>query len=300
MISATASSQQRSVGMFQPIVPVRFAGVLARPALVRSRGVTHPVRGFESTAFRMAADTLIWIGRMGYESKNAPGDPRHPRSVLLDADPGDALLAIEPGAFYSDDAPAQILAGQDLQASDAAITAARAILRISSESTPSGFGCLLVGRSPPFPLSHRVEAAHALAHACATRDPNALLRYSLPLLGAGPGLTPAGDDFVGGALFALGAMRDGAHWHHAVQSIIEHAPQRTHMVSATLLGDLARGHSYAALHAFFDSISRGDTARAIRHATALTAIGSSSGWDMLCGVVAALCGKLDIRPPVPL
>lgn len=113
------------------------------------------------------------------------------------------------------------------------------------------------------------------------------------LLGVGAGLTPSGDDFVGGALFALRLTRPDPDWRSAAQAIMAHAVQRTHLISATLLSDLANGHSYAALHAFADAVARADTDNAVHHALDLVSIGSSSGWDMLSGFMAALTGTLD-------
>jgi hypothetical protein len=94
-------------------------------------------------------------------------------------------------------------------------------------------------------------------------------------------------------LFALRMTQPGPEWQSASRAIVAHAAQRTHLISATLLSDLVNGHSYAALHAFADAIARADADNAVHHALDLVSIGSSSGWDMLAGFMAALTGTLD-------
>src|SRR5918996_1591611 len=76
--------------------------------------------------------------------------------------------------------------------SDAArvTAAARALVAtITTLGDPDGFGALLAGRGPAFPLSGAVKVARALARACADDDPDAALAAAEPLLGLGPGLT---------------------------------------------------------------------------------------------------------------
>lgn len=271
-------------GTVHPTAGVRVAGVLAHAALMRSGGMTRPVPGFESTPFRISAGTLVWIGLEG---------PLHPRTVLIETGPITARLRFNAGSEIASVHCAETVAAQGFSAGDAARTATRAVLRVFTSAKPTGFGVLLRGAMPSFPLSHRVDAARGLASACAAGDAAALARSAMLLLGVGAGLTPSGDDFVGGALLALRMMHPGPDWQSASQAIVAHAAQRTHLISATLLSDLANGHSYAALHAFADAIARSDTDSTMRHALDLVSIGSSSGWDMLAGFMAALTGTLD-------
>ena len=271
-------------GPVQSTAGVRVAGPVAHIALMRSGGVTRPVPGFESTPFRISAGTLVWVGLDG---------PLHPRTVLIEAGPIEARLRFHVGSKIASVRCAETVAAQGFRGDDSSRTAIRAILRVLALTKPTGFGLLMRGATPLFPLSHRVDAARGLAAACAAGDAAALSRLAMLLLGVGAGLTPSGDDFVGGALFALRMMHPGQDWQTASQAIVAHAAHRTHLISATLLSDLADGHSYAALHAFADAIARADTDNAVRHALDLVSIGSSSGWDMLTGFMAALTGTLD-------
>ena len=264
---------------------VRVAGAVAHTALKRGGGVTSGVPGFESTPFRLASDTLIWVGVDG---------PMHPRTALIDAGAFDAPLAMSGAVAIRLDPWPKTDGGQRFSENDAVTTATGAILRLMNLSKPAGFGCLFTGAIPPFPLSHRVDAARTLAHACAAGEPDALDSCARQLLGVGAGLTPSGDDFVGGALFALRLKPEAARWEPVSRAVVAHARQRTHIISATLLADLANGQSYAALHAFSAAILRADADGALGHASELVSIGSSSGWDMLAGFFAALAGTLEI------
>ena len=279
---------------------VGIAGALAHAALAQSGGRTRPVPGFEATGFRLAAGELIWVGHAA---------PLHPRVALVDVgDAGAAIdrLAIDGGAAIDRLAidTAHIHAPRALPELrqtrvDAARAASIAVLRLIGAYEPGGFATLLVGGCPAFPLSLRADAALALAAACAENDAGGFAAAATRLLGAGSGLTPSGDDYVGGALFARRLAGMDERWSGAVRDIVALAPARTHAISAALLGDLACGSSYAALHGVAEAIAvSGDDTRTWAmdaHMRALAGIGHSSGWDMLAGFIAGLAGTLDLR-----
>lgn len=298
-----------SAALMQPSAPraaarVRRIGSLARSALRASGGVTRALPCFEATPFRLAGDAIIWVSCDG---------PEHPRVVLVDAPGACDVLDIDAGTENASSAPAQTLGGCGSWRDDACEAASRAILDMMSISIPRGFAVMWAGQVPLFPLSHRVDSAIALAQACGRDDAQDFVRHAARLLGVGAGLTPAGDDFVGGALFALRAMHghgelthrdDGSAasaWAAAAEQIIALAHARTHAISAALLADLAHGESYTALRDFANALAIGDDHSALSAATAVTRIGASSGWDMLAGFVAALRGRAHASAyPVPL
>lgn len=278
-------------------IAVRSCGAIARRALLACDGVTRPVKGFEATSFRLAGHELIWIG---------VDAPVHPRAVLVDA----AQMDVSATRLEVKNAQVHIVetvGGQRFPSVDALQSLTRAILRLVKDEKPAGFGHLLAAQTLPFPLSHRRDAALALAQSCADRKAETFTRTALRLLGVGCGLTPSGDDFVGGALFALHAfgITDGtaaSQWNDARTNLLAAAPARTHFISSALLHDLARGESYAALHALAFALrfceergeERGEQHRE-EHAMldamcALVAVGHSSGWDMLTGFIAAVSG----------
>ncbi len=113
------------------------------------------------------------------------------------------------------------------------------------------------------------------------------------LIGLGPGLTPSGDDLLGGALIALTLLgridlRDTL-WHgmrgHGMR---EPALADANAISHAHLRAAARGLGGAALHAVLNDILTGTTEALPRRLAAVAAIGHTSGWDALAGAVLVL------------
>ena len=115
------------------------------------------------------------------------------------------------------------------------------------------------------------------------------------LVGLGPGLTPSGDDFLGGAMIAL-AMAGRAEAAAALAApVLEAARAATNRISAAHLGAAARGFGADAMHLALDAMARGDDRALAAALRGLDAIGHSSGWDAMAGAVAAL-GALAAQP----
>ena len=145
----------------------------------------------------------------------------------------------------------------------------------------------------PMPLWLQLAATRfdAVRQALQVNDVAAFERAALRVLGLGPGLTPSGDDFVGGVFFAL-HHAPRSHWRAALPAVQARfrtaAACATNVISAALLDDLMDGHSHQALHDLLDALHAEDPARIQAATTAMLGIGASSGADMLCGVVLAL------------
>jgi hypothetical protein len=183
------------------------------------------------------------------------------------------------------------------------VAGARALLTgirdASIAAPPLGLGQLLTGETPAFPLDRAVPHAIAVATACEADDPAALRLAAEPLLGLGPGLTPSGDDFVGGVLFArrLAGGDTGPGWERAALTLVERARARTHPISVALLADMAEGHGHEPLHDLVAALLSGAAAPGAREPVRrLTRLGHSSGWDMLTGVLAGVLGSAALQP----
>jgi hypothetical protein len=111
------------------------------------------------------------------------------------------------------------------------------------------------------------------------------------LIGLGHGLTPSGDDFVGGLVFmyrqieavypTLSLWKGGD-----VPAVLKSSERMTSRVSHTLLADLAEGQSHAPLHDLVnDLFSDNGRFAAADHVRSVSSIGHSSGWDMLTGML---------------
>jgi hypothetical protein len=122
---------------------------------------------------------------------------------------------------------------------------------------------------------------------------------ALKLIGLGPGLTPTGDDFVGGLLFAVQQL--GTAYPDRVRrdlarrnAFLERAHGETSQISFAILCDLAHGHGPEPMHALMLALLHGEEpARALSATEAITRIGHTSGWDMLAGVLIGLSLLVD-------
>src|SRR6266702_548274 len=116
------------------------------------------------------------------------------------------------------------------------------------------------------------------------------------LLGLGPGLTPSGDDFLGGAMIALHALGRGAVAARLAGWVLPLATARTGAISAAHLACAAAGEASAALHDFLAALLTPGAAGLAEAVEALAALGHSSGWDMLAGAAlacAVMCNDLS-------
>jgi hypothetical protein len=121
------------------------------------------------------------------------------------------------------------------------------------------------------------------------------------LVGAGPGLTPAGDDVLCGALAALAATGDDARRRALAAAVLRHT-HRTTSLSAGLLRCAAAGHGLPQLTRLLTAVLRGEPLDRQRQAlTDLLAIGHTSGAALATGALLTLrAGPTpSTRPPLP-
>ena len=284
-----------------PALMVRAAGMLAHAALLRCGGRLRPLPAFPDSPYRLAGDEIVWLG-----GDNATW---HPRRILL-AKPiparlsGELHLSVE-GADVWRPAILSGVTGVSNGASVPSFTPAQGAAacvfigaNINAIGTPAGFGVLLAARPLRFPLDLALARLRALAASVAEDNAAAFESAALPLLGLGLGLTPSGDDFVGACLFARrlrGDFLSSPSWQDAATNLTRAAAVRSNSISAALFGDLARGAAYAPLHELAAALCGSDAAL-IGAARALTAIGHSSGWDMLTGFMLGAGATIDWKP----
>ena len=285
-------------------VRVAALGWKARDALAASGGAATVLATLSESVYVTAADQVLWCGA---------GGPLHARAMLAAAPVRPGRAPDGPATLRFDLAAARLWTPPAPPAASVPglAAAARALCAaVGSIGAPEGFGALLAGRAPAFPLDGAVGAALALARACAAGDPDAAATAAEALIGLGPGLTPAGDDYVGGAFFAralLGARpgstaapapggagrptpgADG--WARAAARIRARARRSTHPISAALLDDLCAGSGHAPLHDLAGALAAGGPpGAAVEAARRLVRLGHSSGWDLLAGLLAGLGG----------
>jgi hypothetical protein len=109
--------------------------------------------------------------------------------------------------------------------------------------------------------------------------------------GLGPGLTPAGDDALAGALFALRVVH-GPAAEPALARIVEAV--RTGHISLAFLTWGAWGQTLAPVHDLLAAAVEDDAEGAAAGARALIAVGASSGADFALGLRSMLMGLRSI------
>lgn len=138
-----------------------------------------------------------------------------------------------------------------------------------------GLGCLVLGAHNAL-SGHAQPALEALEHWLVG---NALGAETEQLIGLGPGLTPSGDDYLGGILVALRVAERGVQADGLWRWLQPRLNGRTSAISAAHLAAAAAGEAHEALH----DVLNGDL-----NLDKIDAIGHCSGWDALAGALAVL------------
>jgi hypothetical protein len=257
-------------------------GSVASAALARSGGRAVPLAAFADSPYFEADGDIIWVG------SQLPA--MHPRAVMTAAPQPRG----RPFTLSRWPAPEAAAPAPDVASLDALRPRVRALRdALIAAELPRGFGLLLAGSGPDFPLDAGVARVHELAAAYSANDPVAVEAATLALAGFGTGLTPSGDDLAGGALFARRLAAPDVVWTELAERLVPQVAALTHAVSAALFADLARGESFAPLHACMRALARDDADAALAAARELARIGHSSGWDMLTGCFIGILGALQ-------
>ena len=143
-----------------------------------------------------------------------------------------------------------------------------------------GLGGLVIGAHNSL-SSHAAPALEALE---GWLIGNALDDEAQMLIGLGPGLTPSGDDYLGGLLIALRAFERRPQ-AQGLWRWLEPRLTRTSAISAAHLAAAAQGEGHEALHACMHALCdrNADWTRTLER---LANVGHVSGWDALAGIAA--------------
>jgi hypothetical protein len=113
-------------------------------------------------------------------------------------------------------------------------------------------------------------------------------------IGLGPGLTPSGDDALGGALITLHVLGEDKVRDRLWHELAPLARAATGDISFAHLSAAAEGFGHEAVHRLINQVLEGgaDLSSAL---DAVDAIGHTSGWDALLGVTIALSAWLEAK-----
>lgn len=145
-----------------------------------------------------------------------------------------------------------------------------------------GLGCVILGVHNALSV-HAQPALEAIDRWLAG---NALGAETAQLIGLGPGLTPSGDDYLGGVLVALRWLGRGAQADSLWRWLEPRLAAGTSAISAAHLAAAAGGEAHEALHEVLRDMSAWEAPDLLPALARLDAIGHTSGWDALAGIVA--------------
>lgn len=146
-----------------------------------------------------------------------------------------------------------------------------------------GLGCLIIGEQNAL-ANHAQPALEAMDEWLSGNSLGAEIGM---LVGLGPGLTPSGDDYLGGVLVALRSLGRGAQADSLWRWLKPRLAQGTSAISAAHLAAAAQGEAHEALHGCLREVfSNGENWDGALGR--LDAVGHCSGWDALAGVAAVV------------
>ena len=116
-----------------------------------------------------------------------------------------------------------------------------------------------------------------------------ILPMARSLCGRGIGLTPSGDDILAGWIASNWLLYGPLPCLlEAFQQIIAVASQQTHLLSQCWLGYAAEGNVAQPIQAFLNALSSDNEAELAKTTQAVVAMGATSGYDLLQGMLLGL------------
>lgn len=161
---------------------------------------------------------------------------------------------------------------------------ARLLPHLQTDDLPPAFQA--VGH---FPRSHALIGG--LSDSLAHRNRRSLKVVISSLAGLGPGLTPAGDDFLAGVLLVLALaceQRPDPELTQIASLMLETAVPRTHEISAAYLRAAHAGEVGERWHPLLEALSASDVDRVGSAADAVMTTGETSGADMVAGFIIGM------------
>jgi hypothetical protein len=123
----------------------------------------------------------------------------------------------------------------------------------------------------------------SLSIALANADAPTAIPITRQLAGLGQGLTPAGDDFIIGAIYATWIIHPPEVVSVIAKEITNIAAPLTTSLSAAWLRSAGKGEAGILWHDFFNALVFGEPAQIEKMANNILAIGETSGADALAG-----------------
>jgi len=142
-----------------------------------------------------------------------------------------------------------------------------------------------------------LQFSNSLLSAFASADPPSSLAAAKQLAGLGIGLTPSGDDFIIGALYASWIIHPFEIAFALAKEIAEAAAPLTTSLSAAWLRSAGRGEAGILWHDLFNALIAGEDLQL--PITNLLTVGETSGADALAGFFGVMSAFKDIIEKCP-
>jgi len=150
------------------------------------------------------------------------------------------------------------------------------------------------------PLNHRNpqptnSLISNLSSALAKANTSSATSIASKIAGLGVGLTPSGDDFMMGALYAVWIIHPPEIAGTLAQEIANSAAPLTTSLSAAWLKSAGRGEAGILWHEFFDALSVGQVGTQTYAMDKILAIGATSGADALAGFIGTFIAYRELE-----
>lgn len=172
--------------------------------------------------------------------------------------------------------------------------------------TQTAQGYSTTSLNPNLPITE-YQFSNSLISALANADLSSSLTATPKIAGLGIGLTPAGDDFILGAVLAAWIIHPPEIASVLAQEITNTAVPLTTSLSAAWLKSVGKGEAGILWHEFFDALSLGDSSAIqlsrsipVGQINKLLSIGHTSGADALAGFISVFISfKEHMLSPCP-
>ena len=174
------------------------------------------------------------------------------------------------------------------------------VMSLSSQSALLAMTLSFTNYQPFDKLRAASPISNSLISSIATADIQSSRNSARGLAGLGIGLTPAGDDFILGAVLAAWIIHPPEIASVLAQKITNTAVPLTTSLSAAWLKSVGKGEAGILWHEFFDALSLGDSSAIQSQINKLLSIGHTSGADALAGFISVFISfKEHILSPCP-
>lgn len=159
---------------------------------------------------------------------------------------------------------------------------------------PAQFAPHAIAKTAQAPIERLTQWAHQAIRS-PDNPPPIDAEQIASLLGLGPGLTPSGDDFVGGMMIALCGLGETALCRQLWAASQPLAIEAGNPIALAHLAAASEGLAHIALHQTLAAIIEGRIGCVRASTASINRIGHTSGWDAMAGMARILQAWLQAR-----